>query len=315
LKQASIAIIAPLQPEDFFDLLWQGVWEATFDLAPFGIQVRNLPTERYDVSEQQEILRQLLEDPVDGIAIVPAHSQALNSLVDEHEARGTPVVTFHGDLPESRRTAFVGSDPFQGGVLAGELLTKFMRGKGRVLSFPGSLERYHVGERARGFRAELAEHLECIVVSLAIPDLEPLSGYSAEFLAMLREADGVYVGDEDLLRIAIALEAADSRAACVGFGNTEPLHPFLARQTVSAVINEQRYQQGYFAVQKAYEAVLKRAKGAAISGIRIPSDVAMAANAPESRDSLHAALSCCSASAPRRCARTNNGWKRPTRNC
>ena len=37
------------EPEDFFDLLWQGVWEATFDLAPFGVQVRNLPTERYDV--------------------------------------------------------------------------------------------------------------------------------------------------------------------------------------------------------------------------------------------------------------------------
>ena len=73
MQEASIAIIAPLEPEDFFDLLWQGVWEATFDLAPFGVQVRNLPTQRYNVREQQDILQQLLEDRVDGIAIVPAH--------------------------------------------------------------------------------------------------------------------------------------------------------------------------------------------------------------------------------------------------
>ena len=58
MQEASIAIIAPLQPDDFFDLLWQGVWEATFDLAAFGVQVRNLTTQRYDVAGQQEILTQ-----------------------------------------------------------------------------------------------------------------------------------------------------------------------------------------------------------------------------------------------------------------
>ena len=68
------------------------------------------------------------------------------------------------------------------------------------------------------------------------------------------------------------------------------LQPFLARRTVSAVIDEHRYLQGYFAVQKAYEAFLERAAGAAVSDIRVPSDVALAANATDSRDSLHAAF-------------------------
>jgi diguanylate cyclase (GGDEF)-like protein len=290
LQEASIAIIAPLQPEDFFDLLWQGVWEATFDLAPFGVQVRNLPTERYNVQGQQEILTQLLDEKVDGMAVVPAHGEALNHLIDEHEARGTSVVTFHGDAPDSRRSAFVGPDPFQAGVLAGELLAKLMGGRGRAISFPGSSEKHHLSQRAQGFLAEFAEHPGCSVITSPTHDFESLDVFPAEMLETLRSADGVYVGNEDLVRIAAAMEQAGASAPCVGFGNTDSLQPFLARRTVSAVIDEQRYLQGYFAVQKAYEAVVKRGQAVRVSSIRIPSDLALTANASDSRDSLHSAF-------------------------
>jgi diguanylate cyclase (GGDEF)-like protein len=270
--------------------LWQGVWEATFDLAAFGVQVRNLTTERYDVAGQQEILTQLLDGETDGIAIVPAQANALNQLIDQHESRGTPVVTFHGDAPESRRSAFVGPNPFQAGVLAGEFLAKLMGAGGQALAFPGSLEKHHLAQRLQGFQAELASHPGCAAITASIPDLEPFEAFPAELLGALRSADGIYVGNEDLVKVAAALEQAGVGAPCVGFGNTEPVQQFLARQTVSAVIDEQRYLQGYFAVQKAYEAILKRAQGVSVSGIRIPSDIALAANASDNRDSLHVAF-------------------------
>jgi diguanylate cyclase (GGDEF)-like protein len=158
------------------------------------------------------------------------------------------------------------------------------------LSFPGSSDKHHLSQRDQGFRAAFAEHPGCTVVTSPMPDLEAFETLPAELRAMLTSVNGVYVGDEDLVKVAAALEHAGARAPCVGFGNTEPLQPFLARQTVSAVIDEQRYLQGYFAVQKAYEAILKRAQGATVTGISIPSDVALAANASDSRDSLHAAF-------------------------
>jgi ABC-type sugar transport system substrate-binding protein len=140
LQEASIAIIAPLQPEDFFDLLWQGVWEATFDLASFGVQVRNLPTERYDVAGQRELLAQLLEDKVDGIAVVPAHGAALNQLIDEHEARGTPVVTFHSDAPESRRSALEIDGRERTGAIVSRLIRETPYGAARA-GFPGRIRK------------------------------------------------------------------------------------------------------------------------------------------------------------------------------
>src|SRR5580704_3695427 len=122
----TLAVIAPVQPEDFFDLLWQGAWEATFDLSSFGVEVQDLTTEGRDVQGQRKILEMLLTNPVNAIALMPVHATALNDLIDQHVRNGTPVVTFHADAPYSRRVAFVSPDPHQAGTLAGEALAKLM---------------------------------------------------------------------------------------------------------------------------------------------------------------------------------------------
>jgi len=289
-EDISIAIIAPTEPEDFFDAVWQGVWEATFDLAAFGVQVQNLTTQRYDLAGQKELLHQLLDEPVDSIAILPAHISALNALIDEHVARGTAMLTFHSDAPDSRRCAFVGPNPFQAGMLAGEVLAKLMAECGRVFSFPGPLENHHLSHRYQGFRAELASHSGCFHETACLADAEPLSALSPELLKTLRSAGGVYVGDERLLEVAALLEQAGVSAPCVGFGNTDAIQPFLTRKTVSAVIDEHRYLQGYFAVQKAYDALLKREKGTKPEGVEIGSDVAFATNACAREDSMRSAF-------------------------
>jgi diguanylate cyclase (GGDEF)-like protein len=283
----SIAVVAPTQPEDFFDLLWEGVWEATFDLASFGVQVQNLTTDGHDVAAQEAILRRLLDEPVNSIALLPAHADALNAMINELEARGTRVLTFYGDAPASRRSAFVGPDPFHAGVLAGEVLAKLMRQGGRVISFPGAQERSHISQRYEGFRAELASQGRCVEQAFSQPNLDDLT---PGLLAELRSADGFYVGDAQLVRVAAVLERAGVSAPCVGFGNTDAVQPFLERKTISAVIDGHRYLQGYFAVQNAYQAALRSDKGDAPEDVRIPSDVAFAANACGKEDSIHTAF-------------------------
>jgi len=269
----SIAIIAPAKPEDFFDLLWQGVWEATFDLGSFGVQVRNLTTDHNDVEGQREILCQLRGGGIDAIALLPAHRTALNDLIGEFESRGIPVVTFQSDAPESVRSAFVGPDSLQAGVLAGEFLAKLMHGRGRVACFPGPLENHHLAQRYQGLRAELTAHGCSLLDMPGEVIVDPT-------------ADGIYVGDERLLEVAVSLEQKGWRVPCVGFSNTEGVRPFLANQTVSAVIDEHRYQQGYLAVQKAYEAVLKREHGSRVTGVQIPSAIVIGGNASDTGESV-----------------------------
>jgi len=286
-ENVSIAIVAPVQPEDFFDQLWEGVWEATFDLSSFGVEVQNLTTERADVAGQRGILEGLLEANIDAIGLVPAHASALDDLINRHEARGTPVVTFYGDAPDSRRTVFVRAILKQAGALAAEVLVKQMGCRGRILTFPGAIEQFHYGRRYQGFRDALV-HCKGAVEESTCP-------YSAQDLASMTDADmkrvfqraaGFYVGTQELPEIASLLDRLNVHAPCVGFSNTARVRPFLERGVVSAVVDENRRLQGYFALQKAYEAVLKGEQKAQVTSVRIPNTVVFAANAEEMEDSL-----------------------------
>jgi diguanylate cyclase (GGDEF)-like protein len=274
-----IAIVAPAQPEDFYDEVWEGVWEATFDLAAFGVRVDNLTTEYRDVARQRELLEGLLGTGVAAIAIVPAHTYALDDLIDRHELSGTRVITLQGDAPGSKRSAFVGADARRSGALAGEVLAKLMGGCGRVLSFPGDQEEFQQAGRYAGLRTELGRHAGLIQETgeRSCPDLKNA----------LKSADGVYVGNEDLAMVAAALEQAGVRVPCVGFSNTGLARQLLKDGLVSAVVDESRHQQGYFAVQKAYQATLQRD---GLDNLSVPSSVAFSANAAELQESLNDAF-------------------------
>ncbi|HEX5230341.1 MAG TPA: diguanylate cyclase [Bryobacteraceae bacterium] len=293
-ERATIAAIAPSQPEDFFDLLWQGIWESTFDLSSFGVEVQNLTTESDGLGEQRKILELLLDSPPDAIALMPMHVCAVDDLIDEHVRRGTPVITFLSDAPASRRSACIHPDPRQAGVLAGELLSKLVAGRGRILCFPGATDQFHLVERYAGFREALARHHAGSISEICS---RTPSEDSANAVREMLEGDqplaGCYVGDNRLVAVARGLERLSQelglRTPCIGFGNTTQILPLLTSGAVSAVIDENRYQIGYFAVQKAYEAILKRERGR-ISSVQIPSSVIFAANAPRQEDSLGSAF-------------------------
>ncbi len=274
-----IVVIAPKEPAAFFDLLWEGVWEATFDIAQFGVEVADLTPPRHEVPAQRAILESLLRESVDAIAVVPVAGSALNDLIDRHIQRGTSVITFHSDAPQSLRTLFVGPDALQSGMLAGELLAKLMGMRGRVLTFPGPRQEYHLGQRYDGLRGEIERYPGLNEVAAFVsPDL---TQNFAEWIRQAGPVDGIYVGSEQIVEVATVLQECDLRIPCVGFTNSAEVEPFLKNGVVSAIVDESRFQQGYFAVQKAYEAA--KSKSGAPPGIRMSCSVVLASNVSEAR--------------------------------
>ncbi len=63
-----------------------------------------------------------------------------------------------------------------------------------------------------------------------------------------------------LVRIATVIEELGVPAPCVGFSNTEQARPFLERGVVSAVIDEKRYQLGYFCRTESLRGGLKEGR-------------------------------------------------------
>ena len=86
-----------------------------------------------DVSNQIQIMEDLINQKVDGIAIGPCDSEALTPYIDKAVDAGIQVLCFDTDAPDSKRVGYVGTDNYEAGRAMGEELGKALDGKGSVI--------------------------------------------------------------------------------------------------------------------------------------------------------------------------------------
>lgn len=250
-------------------MFWEGVWSAAHELAPLGVNVLTLSQLSGGCGEQAQVLRDLFVKRVDAVVLLPGDSKKLNGLIDQHALRNTPVVTVLHDAPESRRTAFVGSDYRLSGRLAGDLMAKMLRPKSHIVALTGTREALHLKERYEGFR----DALEASKIPLGLTTFDDADHFATVIAGRGRKFDGLYIGCSEAVDTRPLLDQVRTPARCVTFDLTEPVKPYLEKRVVSAVIDSSRYYQGYLAVQKAFECL--QTFSVAPSWVPIPSTVVL----------------------------------------
>jgi diguanylate cyclase (GGDEF)-like protein len=289
-KQSRIVVIAPAEPAEYFGLIWNGVKSASTEISSLGVRVDSIALPDQEVGTQRKALNDLLDSAPEAIALIPAHAGALDDLIEMHANQGTAIVTFNADAPQSRRCAYVGPDARKSGALAAEVLIKLMGSRAEIISFSGPLEKGHLAARYSGFLSELTRWRSDARVIARHEGVENLRESAVALFGTHREIGGIYVGNARAYEIGAALESIGWHIPCVGFDNTEAVRPFLEKGLVSAVIDQNAYQQGYVAVQRAYETLSTRR--APTRSTLIPSTVVFASNAsdPASTDTLNEAF-------------------------
>ncbi len=107
--------------------------------------------------------------------------------IDEMMQKGIPIVLLNTDVPQSSRLCCVGSDYVQAGKLAGELLCRFLMGRGRIASIVFDDSGTMTPQKLTGFREEIGH----------FPDVEMLGPYMFS-----RTGEDVYDRTCELLRTA-----------------------------------------------------------------------------------------------------------------
>ncbi|KKL92342.1 hypothetical protein LCGC14_1885680, partial [marine sediment metagenome] len=95
---------------------------------------------------------------------IPANPEILRTLIDEAVKAGIPVVTLNTDSPKSRRLCYIGQDPISAGRIAGELMGKFLNGKGKAIVITAFANVLVHKLRIDGFRQELETHFPRIEI-------------------------------------------------------------------------------------------------------------------------------------------------------
>lgn len=128
------------------------------DLEEYGIELEIRHT---SIDEPREIVRhidELYRLGINGLILSPVETDEVRAKIDQLYEENIPVVTIGTDFPESKRLAYVGSNSYQFGRIAGNLMGLFTNGSARVGILIGSEFSYNHQRKVQGFSDYVAAH-------------------------------------------------------------------------------------------------------------------------------------------------------------
>ncbi len=152
-KTRTFAVIYPVI-HPVFEPCSRGAEETA---AAVGVKVIINGPATADVSQQIQIMENLIAQKVDGIAIGPTESTALTPLINRALSQGIKVICFDTDAPQSNRLGYIGTDHDKFGLHMGEVLGEILKGKGKVLVSMGVPTQQNLKQRLAGVKQVVAQ--------------------------------------------------------------------------------------------------------------------------------------------------------------
>jgi len=138
-------------PSDFWKIAQAGTEKAAKEL---GCEVLFRLPSTGTAQEQQTIVQDMITVGVSGIAISPKDPANQTDMINNAAAK-VNLVTQDSDAPQTNRLCYVGTDNYQAGVAAGELLKKTLPNGGKIMLFVGTLDAQNAQDRKRGIEDTL----------------------------------------------------------------------------------------------------------------------------------------------------------------
>jgi len=257
-----IAVIPKGTRHMFWQTVHAGAVQAGKDL---GVSVSwRGPSEDDDHRAQIRFVERAIEAGVDGIVLAPNHQSLLLDVVRQATEQGIKVVIIDSGMEGDYYLSFVGSDNYQGGVLAAKRLAEVMGGEGNVM-----LMRYYQGnastdQREQGFvdgLHEVAPAIRIIVDEYVGASLGEAYRNSVQLLARNPQIDGIFAPNESttagvMLALKVSYPGRLGKIKVVGFDINDNLLASLKAHQLHGLLVQQPFDIGYQGV-KAMVAALR----------------------------------------------------------
>ena len=217
-----------------------------------------------DVEKQMQIVENLSQAKVAALCVTPSGSREIVPAIDKANRAGIPVVIVDTRVDEKalseshgKIAAFIGSDNYEGGKVAGEFLAKRLGGKGKVAVLEG-IPGHETGDsRLRGFREAIKATPEIQIVASQTANWERDQGFNV-FQNILQSHPDVQAvfACSDLMALgaveAIAAAKKTGQIVVVGFDALAEARKAVEQGTMEATVAQSPATMGELAVENAY---------------------------------------------------------------
>jgi LacI family transcriptional regulator len=252
-NEKHIHLLFHASDNEFLDDLRNGVMAAEDEIMSYGFFV-HLHVVHKNSREQINLLKDLVEQGADAIALSPYEPEVFLEIVNELVDQGLPIITFNNDIPNSKRLCYVGSDYTAIGYLAGEVLGKMVK-RGKVLVIQHS-DYWHQTLRLQGFRNAMRK----------FPDIEVLGPYESDqqmdvysYIKQFSEErgfsdiNGIFSmvgnkGENSNLCLALKTFCHNNIDVVTHDLNSECIY-WMQEDVISATVTQDPFYQGYYATK------------------------------------------------------------------
>lgn len=264
-----IALVMKSLANEFFSTMAEGAKKhqaahaAAYDLIVNGIKNET------DLSEQVNLVEQMIAQRVQAMVIAPADSKALVTVLKRAQAAGILVINIDNKLDatllqqEGLKIPFVGPDNRAGARKVGDALAKQLKPGDAVAIIEGIPTAFNGQQRRLGFEdAMQAAGAKVVGVQSGKWEMEAANNVAAAMLNEHANLKALLCANDNMaLGAAAAVQAAGKggRVLLVGFDNISAIQPLLQNGQVVATADQHGDQLAVFGI----EAALKILKGEA----------------------------------------------------
>jgi LacI family transcriptional regulator len=259
-RRIRIGVCVPQEIRYFYNELWEGIHEEVARYADRGIEFVLRPIPELGKGDRPAF-RQIIDSGVQGVVVAPGNPNAMTPLIDAAEQSGVRVACVSTDAPESRRSCIVCVEPMLNGLIAGELMSKFVPSGSKVAILTGMLKTVDHREKTEGFTKSFSEF--CIGGSVATTieaheDPDESFSKTCKLLKRIPDLAGIYVNTVNCLPVCRALLAANcaGKVRLIATDLFREMVPHFGAGTIDASMHQRPYRQGQLAIRSLSEHLL-----------------------------------------------------------
>lgn len=219
------------------------------ELEEYGVEVAVRFSEVGNYNKQLAVIDELVASGIKGLAITPINNAHIADKLRELVASGIPVVTVNSDIEDCARIAYVGSNYYQSGKTAGNLMGLFTKDSANVGIVSGSNDVLCHTERIAGFIKSISDNYKNINIIQTVEnhddDVESFS-VTRRMLEEHPEIDALYLTAAGVYGACRALEELkrEKKITVISFDTIPTTIKMVKSGVIAATIDQQPYLQG-----------------------------------------------------------------------
>ncbi|MBO0959381.1 sugar-binding protein [Neobacillus sp. MM2021_6] len=244
-----------LIPEELDNEYWRLVEKGAKAAAKdYGVMLEYVGPKQANIEDHLKTIEMSAASKVDGIMTQGLSDDQFTPLINRVIEEGIPVITVDTDASNSKRMAYIGTDNYYSGYLAGRAFVADTKGKANVAIITGSFYKNHQIKRVQGFQDAVKSEKDIHIIDIQESEISRVQASEKAYQIMQEHPEvNAFYGTSALDGIGIAQVVKKYRKNdpiyIMGFDTLPETLKYIREGVIDATVVQEPFEMGYESVK------------------------------------------------------------------